>query len=115
MKRSHEPLAWALFGAGGMLSALAAPALIVITGVLAPLLWPQLLDRTRLLALLQPAPVRVALGLVIALFLWHGAHRVLHGLHDLGLRTGRWGAAVFYGGAALGALAAAGLLARLGA
>ncbi|MBN8494323.1 MAG: fumarate reductase subunit D, partial [Burkholderiales bacterium] len=30
MKRSHEPLAWLLFGAGGMLAALLAPALVLI-------------------------------------------------------------------------------------
>ena len=47
MKRSHEPIFWSLFGAGGVLSALLAPILIFITGIIAPIgVWmpPQALD-----------------------------------------------------------------------
>ena len=35
MKRSHEPIFWSLFGAGGVLSALIAPILIFIMGIIA--------------------------------------------------------------------------------
>ncbi|HEX6550905.1 MAG TPA: fumarate reductase subunit FrdD, partial [Gammaproteobacteria bacterium] len=37
LKRSNAPVFWLLFGAGGMLSALAGPALVFITGIAAPL------------------------------------------------------------------------------
>ena len=50
MKRSHEPIFWSLFGAGGVLSALIAPILIFITGIITPIgVWmpPQALDYAR--------------------------------------------------------------------
>ena len=36
VRRSNEPLFWSLFSAGGMLAALLAPALIIVTGFLVP-------------------------------------------------------------------------------
>ena len=36
MKRSVAPLFWLPFGAGGMLSALTGPALVLITGLAVP-------------------------------------------------------------------------------
>ena len=40
MKRSHAPIFWLLFGAGGTLSALLGTALVFITGIAVPLGWP---------------------------------------------------------------------------
>ncbi|WP_283816224.1 hypothetical protein [Bradyrhizobium iriomotense] len=38
-KRTIAPLFWLMFGAGGMLSALFGPALILITGIMIPHGW----------------------------------------------------------------------------
>lgn len=113
MKRSHEPVFWLLFGAGGMLSALLGPVLVFVTGIAVPLGWllpSDLLRYERVLALARHPVGQLALLAVIALFLFHGCHRLLHSLHDLGLRTGSPGRWVFYGFAALGSLATAVLL-----
>lgn len=116
MKRSNEPLFWALFGAGGMLSALLGPVLILVTGILLPLGWllpRDTMDHGRMLAFVQhPAGGAFVLALV-SLFLFHGCHRLLHSLHDLGFQRGRRAGWAFYGFATLGSLAAALLLVRL--
>ena len=91
MKRSHAPVFWLLFGAGGMLSALTATALVFITGLAGPLDWGPhagALRYARVLALAQSAGGKVAILLVISLFAWHAAHRIFHSLHDVGLRHG---------------------------
>lgn len=117
MKRSHEPVFWMLFGAGGMVSALVGPVLIFITGIGVPLaLWlpADTLQYAHVLALAQHPLGKLGLLAVIALFLFHGCHRLLHSLHDLGVSTGAWGRWCFYGFAAIGSLATAAVLLRIG-
>jgi len=116
MRRSHEPVFWALFGAGGMLSALLAPVLIFITGIAVPLGWlpADTLSAARLQSLLSHTVARMALFVLISLFMFHGCHRLLHSLHDLGLPRGRWAPWLFYGSALLATLAAAALLGSIG-
>ena len=102
MKRSNAPVFWVLFGAGGMLAALLGPALVLITGIAAPLgagLPAGLLDYAHLLALARNGWGKACLFLVIALFAWHAMHRIFHSLHDLGLRTGVLAKLACYGGA----------------
>jgi fumarate reductase subunit D len=117
MKRSHEPIFWSLFGAGGMLSALVAPILIFITGIIAPIgVWmpPEALDYSRVLAFAQHWLGKALILAVISLFLFHAMHRVYHGLHDLGVHAGTGTMAAAYGSAALGTLIAAYLLFAVG-
>jgi len=115
MKRSHEPVFWALFGAGGMLSALLGPVLILVTGIAVPLGWldPDTLSAVRLQAALAHPLARLGLLGLISLFMFHGCHRLLHSLHDLGLPRWRWAPWLFYGAALLATLAAAALLLSL--
>ena len=105
MKRSNEPIFWALFGAGGVLSALVGPVLILVTGLLVPAgLWlpSDAMSYERMQAFAGHSLGKLAILAVIALCLWHAMHRVYHGLHDLGVRTGAPAMAACYG-TALGA------------
>lgn len=117
MRRSNEPIAWSLFGAGGMVLALLGPAAIVVSGLLLPFYFadsPQdvyrLTDR-----LLTHLAGKLFVFLFVALTLYHTAHRLYHGLNDLHVRGPRmaW-ATLFYGGATLLALVCGALLLRAG-
>lgn len=114
MKRSHAPIFWLLFGAGGMLSALAGTALVLVTGLLAPLGGPGagVLRYDRMLALAHTWLGKAFLLAVIALFAWHAAHRILCSVHDIGLPKNLAAKLVCYGvAAALTLIAAQALLA----
>lgn len=112
-KRSNEPIAWSLFGAGGMVLAFMAPALIVITGVMLPLLvadQPQAVYSTALELVTHPLG-KLLLLVIIALPLYHTVHRMYHGLHDLHIHGPKWLLlGLFYGGATVLSLVAAALL-----
>lgn len=100
-----------------MLAALIGPILIYITGIGAPLgagLSPSVLSYANVLAFAQSAFGKSALLIVISLFLFHGCHRLYHSLHDLGIHIGPGRKAMFHGFAALGTVAAAVLLLRIG-
>jgi len=117
MKRSNAPIFWALFGAGGMVSALIGPMLVFITGIAIPLgfLLPrESLSYPRVLALAQHWAGKGFLFIVIALFLWHAAHRIYHTLHDVGIHAGLIAKLLCYGTAFAGTLAAGCALWRVG-
>jgi fumarate reductase subunit D len=79
--RSHEPIAWSLFGAGGMVVAFITPVLILISALLVPLglADSSLLSYANLLDLLNTGWGALAIFIVIALQLFHAAHRIYHG------------------------------------
>ena len=117
MKRSHAPIFWLLFGAGGMLAALFGPMLVFITGIAVPLGWPlppDLLSYSRMLPFAQHWAGKSVLLVVIALFAWHAAHRILHSLHDFGIHLGMWPKLACYGAASAITLIVAGGLLALG-
>ena len=84
-RRSQEPIAWSLFGAGGMLLAFVGPALVCLTLMILPALasgntaavYPLLLSSLR-------HPVGALLAFItLTLIFFHTLHRICHGLHDL--------------------------------
>jgi fumarate reductase subunit D len=116
-KRSNAPVFWLLFGAGGMLSALLGPMLVLITGLLVPLglLLPrEMMSYPRMLGFAQHWVGKGLLFAVIALFAWHAAHRIFHSLHDLGIRGGTLAKLACYGVALAVTLAAATCLLGIG-
>ncbi|GAA4506721.1 MULTISPECIES: hypothetical protein [Nonomuraea] len=112
MRRVLEPYLWLLFSGGGVVAALLLPVLVLLFGVLMPLGvldWP---SAAHLAGALEPLPVRVALVAVVALCLFHAAHRIRHTSEEL-LGLARFDlpiAVVCYGGALGGAAVAAWLL-----
>ena len=107
--RSNQPVFWLLFGAGGMLSALVGAALVFVTGIAAPLgLEPAAaMSYGDVLAFARNWAGKAFLFAAIALFLWHGAHRIYHTLHDLGVPTGAVAKLACYGTALAGTISAA--------
>mgnify|MGYP001792600057 CR=1 FL=1 len=117
MKRSNAPIFWSLFGAGGVLSAFAGPGLVFITGIATPTgvgMPPEALSYARVMAFAQTMGGKAALFAVIALFLWHAAHRIYHCLHDFGIHPGPETKVLLYGSALLGSVAAAQLMLAIG-
>jgi fumarate reductase subunit D len=102
------PFGWfeLLFGAGGMLSALVAPGIVValIAGV----------DYARLLSIAQSFLGKAFLFAVASLFLWHAAHRIFHTLHDFGVKPGPGAWLACYGVALGGTIVSASALLRIG-
>lgn len=109
MKRSNAPIFWALFGAGGMLSALTGPALILVTGILVPLgllLPPDMMSYPRMLAFAQHIVGKLFILAIIILFLWHSAHRIFKTLHDFGIHPSPASKLACYGTAFVGSVLA---------
>ncbi|HEY5900780.1 MAG TPA: fumarate reductase subunit FrdD [Burkholderiales bacterium] len=112
LKRSNKPIFWSLFGAGGMLAALIGPALIFITGFAAPLHYVDV-SYERVHAFAAHGLGKIVIVAVIGLFLFHGLHRMYHGVHDFGIHVGPAMKAAFHGVALAGTLIAAALVLAL--
>lgn len=116
-QRSHEPVFWALFGAGGMLAALVGPALVISLGLIAPvsllLGGGEWLSHDAVREAMRSPLAALGSAAVIGLLFFHAAHRILHTLHDVGVQAGaslKW---LCYGSATVGSLLAIGLAVAL--
>ena len=112
---STEALWWSLFAAGGVMSAMFLPVIIVVTGLAMPFIsdsGPERYERLR--GLLSWWPVRGLLIVVISLTFFHCAHRMRHLLMDVGIRSPHaLLVGVFYGCALLCVVATVWVVVRL--
>src|SRR3546814_14244237 len=88
MSLSNKPILWLPFAAGGMLAALLVPALMLVFVLDALQLVPAAnLDYQRVYAFVGNPLVRIVLFGVIAMLLWHAAHRLRLTVQDIGARS----------------------------
>lgn len=116
IKRHPEPLLWMLFSAGGMLSGMLMPILLLLFGIAFPLGWLASPTHEQMVAVLGNPVTRLAVFSLCALSLFHWAHRFRHTLYD-GLQIKHLNeviALVSYGAATAGSAWAAYLLLQLG-
>ena len=115
-KRSLEPVLWLLFSAGGVVSALLVPILVLLLGIAFPLGWLAAPSYEHVFAIVRHPLTRVALFGICLLSLIHGAHRFRFTLYDgLQIKHLNEMIAVFcYGGAVVLSIWAGYLLWRIG-
>lgn len=101
VKRSNEPIWWALFSAGGVCFAVFVPAAILFIGLLVPMgiLPGETLGFEHSRSLLFSFGGLIFIGVIICLPLFHAVHRIRHGLHDLKLGSDKPNKIVAYGSA----------------
>ena len=113
MARTSEPFWWSLFSAGGVVAAFLVPVHLVLFGLAIPLGYVSV-SHAKLLALVGQPLVKVYLVVLIALPLYHWAHRFRFLLEDLGLHGLRAPLAVLcYGSAIAGTVATLWVLIRV--
>jgi fumarate reductase subunit D len=112
IRRHPEPLLWMLFSAGGVLSGMVMPILVLLFGLAFPLGWLHAPSYQQMLVVLGSPLTRLALFGLCVLSLFHWAHRFRHTLYD-GLQIKHLNeviALLTYGAAMCGSIAAAYLL-----
>ena len=105
MARSNKPLVWSLFASGGTVAAFLIPALALVTLVAGYGHVPSSLDYETMHGFASGWFGKIILFGVIALCLWHAAHRMRTAMHGLGLRADKAVASIGYSIAAAGTLA----------
>lgn len=102
----QEPLFWSLFSAGGIVAAFLFPVHIAILGIAFGLGWlpDDALSYERVVDLVRHPLTRLYLGALVALPLYHWAHRFRFTIHhELGIHGGkRLVATACYGTAVVG-------------
>ena len=111
--KTMEPFWWSLFSAGGVVAAFLVPVHLFLHGIAIPLGWVPV-SPARMAALAHHPIIKLYLFVLIALPLYHWAHRFRFILEDLGLHGYRMPLAILcYGAAILGTMATVLVLIRL--
>lgn len=87
-----EPLIWLLFTAGGGVAAFLFPVHVVILGIAYAAGWlpDDALSYERIINLVRNPLTKIYLGVLVALPLYHAAHRIRFGLrHELKIERGK--------------------------
>ena len=114
MSKSNEPVLWLLFSAGGMISAMVFPMLLIITGAILPCELAGEATFERIHKAIKNPVVKLILFIVIALPFFHWAHRFRFTLIDIGLKPISFLVSLLcYGGAITGTIGAAFILWRI--
>ena len=113
MAKSHKPIVWGLFAAGGTLTAFLLPAVIVVTLLAALGHVPAALSYTSLHGFAAHWFGKLFLVAFVVLSLWHAAHRLRVTLHDFGVRADTLVALSVYAVAAWGSVATILYVARI--
>ena len=82
VRRSREPLLWAMFSGGGMMAALLLPATVALLWIAAPLGWVEAPSYEGLRALFLHPIGRLTLFAVATLSFFHWAHRFRYTMYD---------------------------------
>lgn len=113
MAKSNKPIIWGPFAAGGTVTALLTPALILLTLLVALGYLPQGVSYDGLHRFVSQGIGKAIVFAVIVLSLWSAAHRIRITFFDFGVRCDRLVAWVMYLAAAIGTAATAILLFRV--
>ena len=113
MAKSHKPVVWFPFAAGGTVIAFCIPVIVVLTFLAALGHVPAGLSFDRMHAFAASSLGKLVIFGVVALSLWSSAHRLRCTCYDFGLRADTLAAAVLYVGAIVGSIAAAVFLLRI--
>ena len=102
-KVSNKPIIWGLFAAGGTITALLTPVLILLFALAVPLgfLPAEMFNYARIEIMLANPLVKLVVFGILFLSLWHAAHRMRITVHDFGLRSDGTAMFVLYGIAAV--------------
>ncbi|MDH5628880.1 MAG: fumarate reductase subunit D [Gammaproteobacteria bacterium] len=98
LKASNKPIIWSLFAAGGTVTALLFPALILLFALAVPfgLLPAELFSYDRIQGMLDNTFIKLIVFALLFLSIWHAAHRMRITAHDFGIRADGFIAFLFY-------------------